>query len=247
MSAEEFQRRRWKRIGVWSVGILAGMLLLVFIVLKSSQPADARANFTDAKKYVSAGRMEDALSAVNLAINARPRFADAYRLRASIHRAMDQPELALKDISRVVELEPNVAENYRVRAQAYVDLRQYRNALADFDMLIKLAPSARAYNDRGVCYRMLGDNSRAVEDFSNAIRLEPSVEGYLQRGMVLAAMGDHRRAIDDFNRALEIRADMPAVYRARASSRDALGDRAGAAADRAKAQELETVPSGAGT
>jgi Flp pilus assembly protein TadD len=44
-------------------------------------------------------------------------------------------------------------------------------------------------------------------------------------------MGDHKRAIADFDKAIEEDAFEPHIYYARAASRAALGDQAGAKAD----------------
>jgi hypothetical protein len=58
--------------------------------------------------------------------------------------------------------------------------------------------------------------------------------------MALQTMGDQAKAIADFNRVIELQPDLSAAFRARATAREAVGDKTGAAADRAKAQSLES-------
>ena len=240
MSAEDFARQKNRKIVIWVAGVSAVVLLAVVGLWWVSSPVTAHKEYSEASKEFNAGRYPEALEAVNRSIQGGVNLADSYQMRGTIYRIMNQPAKAAADLTKVIELRPEFADNYRLRGMAYKEAGNLPKALADFDKLVDLKPSAQAYNLRGACYRDSGNMAKAIEDFGRSIDLEPNVDNYMQRGMALAAKGDHRRALDDFNKALEIRTDVPYLYQARANSRDAMGDRAGATADRAIAAQIES-------
>lgn len=239
MSADDFRRRQRRKVAVWVGSLLSAAVVILFVLYRSTLPSEALNRYLDAKKLFENGKYPEALEAVNSATSDKGRRLDAFTLRAAIFRSMHRPQDAVADLTRVIDLQPRVAENYRTRAQLYSELGQTDQALQDYTRLIELENSASAYDGRGVCYLLLKQPQRAVEDFSKAVEREPSVESYMQRGLAYATMGEHRKAIDDLDRAIELRPEVSATYRARAASRQQLGDRAGAEQDREKAFSLE--------
>lgn len=231
--------RRRKILIVGGSGLFA-LILILFGLYEYSQPNTATNSLYDAERLFEAGKYMDALTTTNLALRNSRDNADVHRLRANILQAMHQPEQALVDISRVVELRPAEPDAYRVRGQAYLDLGRYREALADYTKLTELEHTSLAYVRRGVCYLKLHQPDQAIADFTKGIEIDQSPECYLQRGMAYASVGQHEKAVADFTTAIAANPEIPATFRARAYSEDAIGNHAAAQADRTKATKMET-------
>lgn len=239
MTEEDFKRQGRKRIYIWIGAIAAVALIVAGTVWKSSQPAKAQTDYDDALKLFNAGRYAESIPALDRAIAGKTHLLEAYRLRGSAYRFLNKPEQAAQDFTRVIELDPDAVDERRKRAESYRELGRLEEALQDYDFVIFRRPDADTYNGRGICFRDLKRMERAIADFTRAIDLEPSVDNLLQRGMAYSTAGDQNKAIADFDRVIEIRPEMPYTYRARAFSRDAIGDHAGAAEDREKARAIE--------
>ena len=122
----------------------------------------------------------------------------------------------------------------------HLDKKDYANAIADADRAIALDPKlARAYNLRGSALRAAGDPRKAVDAFTRAIEIEPSLDNYFQRAATYQVIGEHQLAIADFSKALEEDPQEPHTYYARAESRSAVGDSAGARADIAAGRKID--------
>ena len=64
----------------------------------------------------------------------------------------------------------------------------------------------RAYNNRGVVYRAMGDLERALADYTEAIRLEPKyADAYANRATVRKRLGDEAQAAADQAEAERLR------------------------------------------
>ena len=64
---------------------------------------------------------------------------------------------------------------------------------------------AKAYNNRGAAYGIMGEYDRAIADFTKAIGLSPEdADTYNNRGNVHTIIGDYERAIADFSEAIRL-------------------------------------------
>jgi tetratricopeptide (TPR) repeat protein len=96
-----------------------------------------------------------------------------------------------------------------------------------------------AYNLRGSIVRAQGKPSEALADFTRALELDETLDNYLQRGATYQLLGEHKSAIADFDRAIEFFPFSPQAYFARANSKRALGDKAGAQTDHDYGRSLD--------
>jgi len=132
----------------------------------------------------------------------------------------------------VAALQPGDASILVERGFVHLDQRDYPAAIADADRAVTLDPKlARAYNLRASARRAAGDARRALEDFTKALKLEPNLDNYFQRAATYQLLGEHKLALADFNEAVAEDPQEAHIYYARAQSRAALGDSAGAQAD----------------
>lgn len=239
MSAEQFGQQRRKKLAL-AAGIILGLALVcALVVWWTAAPVNAKTDFEDALLLAESGKHREALNACSRAIGNKANLTEAFQLRARLYKTLSEPENAIQDFDRLIVMRPDNLENYKLRAECLMDLGRFDAALRDYNKLVEAEPSAAAFNGRGVCYRALGDATKALADFQAAVRMDPNMDTLLQRGMALDATGNHREAIADFDRVIDLRGEVPYTYRARASAKEAMGDRAGAAEDRERARQLE--------
>ncbi len=147
---------------------------------------------------------------------------------------------SVEQFSDAISVWPNNALAYLHRGNARAALGDIAAAKRDWDRATELNPDlADAYTARGTQYRIEGANEQAIRELNRSIQLRPSVDAYYQRGQLYAALEDYSKAIADFDRSIAERPDAPYVYRARSAARKAIGDLAGAAEDRLKADRIE--------
>jgi tetratricopeptide (TPR) repeat protein len=147
---------------------------------------------------------------------------------------------ALDRFTRATGIWPPLAAGYFERGLAHRNLRQTDAAVQDFEQAINADSNlADAHTALGTIYRERGDLKSAVNEFTLAINLGSAVEANYQRGQMYESLGEHQKALDDYNQAIGGMPDSPFVYRARALTRENLGDAAGAKDDRQKADSIE--------
>jgi tetratricopeptide (TPR) repeat protein len=140
-----------------------------------------------------------------------------------------------------IDIWPRLASAYLQRGLARKNMNQVDAAIDDFQHAISedsnLGPPHTAL---GVIYRQRGDLKHAMTEFTLGINLSPDTDAFYQRGQIHESLGEHQQAIDDYDAAIHDQPDAPYVYRARAMSRDALGDHDDAEQDRRTAIRIET-------
>lgn len=95
------------------------------------------------------------------------------------------------------------------------------------------------YNQRGCCYKKLGEDSKAIEDFSKSIELQPAFSiAYYNRGLMYKRTSEWNKAVDDFSKCLVFEPNAPETYTNRAICYEQLGERAKALEDFDKALKL---------
>jgi len=94
-------------------------------------------------------------------------------------------------------IDPNAIEYFDIGADCeesdvYCQVSNYSKA-------IKIDPSfAEAFNNRGMAYRISGDNERAVADFSRAIELDPKFsQAIYNRALLFSVTGKEDSAVRD--------------------------------------------------
>ena len=85
----------------------------------------------------------------------------------------------------------------------------------------------------------MGNLPQSLEDFNRAVELSPGLDTYFQRATTYQSLGEHAKAIADLDQVIALFPTSPMGYLARAKSREATGDAAGARSDRETARQLE--------
>jgi tetratricopeptide (TPR) repeat protein len=232
MTAEDAERRRRRVNLTWAAAGIAVLMAGSYIYVRTVDPVRAQQAYTDGVRLIQATRYEQAILNFDRAIELKPSFADAYRMRGRAYVAVGKPDSAIPDFTRVAALQPSEGAVLVDRGFAYLDKKDWARAMADASRALALNDKlARAYNLRATAERATGNPGKAVEDFTRAVELDPNLDNYFQRAATYQLLNDHQRAVADFNQAVALSPDQPHTYFARAESRAALGDVKGAQED----------------
>ena len=208
----------------------------------SSITADAQASYdTGLQLLEERDKPIQAVTYFDQAIRAQPDFVEAYVHRGEARRRLLQFELSMKDCNKVIQLAPADPRGYNCRGYAEQQLTQYDASLSDFGEALRRNPNfGLAYGNRGVTYILTQQYDHAIQEFNQAIRLLPRNHVfYIRRGNAYSSLKRYDQAIQDYTDAIRIQPKAMDAYRARAIAEEAMGDTAGAAADRAHIRETD--------
>jgi tetratricopeptide (TPR) repeat protein/tRNA A-37 threonylcarbamoyl transferase component Bud32 len=157
-----------------------------------------------AREQLDHGAVEEALVALNRAIELEPDNAEYYRQRADAYWHVGDLEAALADADWIVAHSGNDASNYLFRARLLRDYGELGQALRDQTHALALDPDyADAYHERGEIYLWQGAYEAALADLDRAITLDAgNAHHFVLRGIIKreasllpAAVADHLRAV----------------------------------------------------
>lgn len=150
-------------------------------------------------------QLDRALADCSEAIDQDPDQANAYQLRAEIHRKRDNRAKALEDYDKAIELGVKSPAVFAGRGLLRLLDGDGAKALEDFNQEVALAGGQEdSWMDRGSARLSLGDNVEAERDFAKATELAPkSAQAWLNRGVAALGAGDKAKAADYFNEALK--------------------------------------------
>ncbi len=189
---------------------------------------------------LDAGDAREAVDCLTRAVALAPRVPAAYRLRAKAHLALRDRPKAVADLAAAADLAPDDAD---LRAELAVERfrqREFAASVADCDAVLALDPArADVTGLRGRCRAALGDSTGAAEDFAAAAADPALAAVYLtERAKLHLEFERYAAAAADCDAALRAEPDSVPALEARALARERLDDLEGAAADFARAAEL---------
>ncbi len=113
---------------------------------------------------------EQAINALDKAIELNYQDAKLFHARARARRLSKHFEDAIADYSEAVRLKPNVAEYWWSRGNLLDDMSQFDRAIADFTQAIKVDPTfVNAFVCRGVSLIHKRKYEQAIADYSEAL------------------------------------------------------------------------------
>ena len=171
-----------------------------------------------------------ALRAYDRALQAAPRYSEAWRLKGVALLKLQRGAEALPAFERAIGIDPANTRAYVGRAGAKRGLGDNAGAMSDYDTAIRQDPNySNAYMNRGGLRHALGDSAGALPDLNRAIETNPNNAGaWFSRGIVKNALGDKAGGAADLNRYLQM--DPNGVYAAGARSELAKTGQAGSGA-----------------
>jgi tetratricopeptide (TPR) repeat protein len=232
MSAEVFVARKRRIVAAWiGAGVLVA-LLAAWTYRRSVDPIEAQRAEDEGRRLLKATRYPEAILSFDHALALKSDLPEAYLLRGRARMAVSSVAPAIRDFDTVIRLRPGDAEAFVERAQAHLRQENYAAAIEDCGMALARNPKiALAYTLRAIALRQSGSPQQALEDLNRSVDLAPSESNYFQRAATYQALGKHKLAVADLDRVIVLKPDGPQAYFARAQSRRALGDEAGANQD----------------
>ncbi|MCB9195581.1 MAG: tetratricopeptide repeat protein [Flavobacteriales bacterium] len=126
-----------------------------------------------AQNYIKDGNFDDALSALDKAVEIKPHDASLLSERAVVIFHLGDKERALKELDYCVLLEPTNPYRYSSRAYIKASLKDIKGAIEDYEKCISLdSQDAIAYNNLGLLLESQGRIEQAKRNFNKADELE---------------------------------------------------------------------------
>ena len=240
MSAEDFSRRKRQIVFKWLGAALLVILVGVWLYQRSTASQDSRKTLSDGEQMLEAGRYTEAIQSLDRAVAAESDLANAYLLRGRANEALNQTEPAIRDFTKVIQLQPGNSQAFVERASVHLANNNYTAAVADCGEAISRDPKlAYAYSLRGMaCAEWVTSPSRwristapwnSPPGWTRTFSARPRISPW----------ASNTKAIADLDQVIALFPTSPMGYLARAKSREAIGDAAGARSDREIARQLE--------
>ena len=137
------------------------------------------------------GRREEAIGAIEQAIECEPDFDEAH-LNLGLWLMDEDPEQARTCIERALELDPEWTANYSGAASYALKSGDYGEAMRLAEEGLRLDPADPGCRRAlALALDFLGRTDQAEREFREAVRLRPSV--FVARGDLAAFLADHER------------------------------------------------------
>lgn len=119
--------------------------------------------------------LDRAIEDYTSALKVNDRFLFGYINRGQSYMKKRMYKEALKDAKEAVRLENRVPAAVILTASAYRENEDYENALKYYNMALELIPNwDRAYSERAVVWKELGEDEKAAPDLAKAIEVADS-------------------------------------------------------------------------
>jgi len=172
------------------------------------------------------GSSDDALSALQRAIEISPEYFQAHNNRATVYYEKGLYEFALRSVDQAISIKHDAADAYLNKAQILCALGYYENGAACAEKSIALDPTgAQAHSLLGAILSRQGRAAEALTNYSRAIDLglgdAETSDAWLGRGQCLFELGRYAEALAAYERPLAVN---PKDVKARVCLANALFD-----------------------
>jgi lipoprotein NlpI len=171
--------------------------LIIIISIALGVPVEEKDDLDQAlasvKTALRDGKIDEAASIANQAVQRAPKDARAYFLRGLVRSASRKPTDAVADFDKCLELDPRMADAYQQRGGEYFKLAKIEKSLADFDKFLELRPDERpGHWQRGISLYYAGKYKEGAEQFKAGDKVfandvENAVWHYLCNAKVVGA------------------------------------------------------------
>jgi Tfp pilus assembly protein PilF len=187
---------------------LALILCLPAAALAREQQMDKKASsqFKLAQSMYDAGRLAEALSAVDRALEEESRYPQARLLRGMILYRRGAMEEALTEFDKAISIDKQYTDARIYRGSALANLKRPDDAMKEYEIALKDMKypwPERVHGNIGMLKREQGDLRGAEESLRNAVKMNPSYgKGYYELGVTYDAMGRPADALRAYQDAL---------------------------------------------
>lgn len=170
-----------------------------------NQSAPASAYAKRAALYLSAGRVNEALSDIDEAISRNDNAGPYFLTKAAVLRELNQPGKALEVAQRAEILGVDTPELYTLLGDLLQQQNQFGKARLYVAKALQMAPyDGEAYYFNGLMAAKLGDTVQALALYQQSLRLKPRyLPTYQQLGAVYRSVGNMAAALTYTEQALQ--------------------------------------------
>jgi tetratricopeptide (TPR) repeat protein len=192
---------------------------------KPTEILDPDALYQKAKDLVNATQPTPALTAINKALKARPKWPEAYFVRGLVRLQQGDFYKAADDFDNALKYRPDFPDATIKLGQTYLMLQNYPMAERIFSDQLKRADSADARLGRGLAFMGMQRSKQALVDMDEAIRLKPDfAEAWFARGDYYLLHQEYAKALTQFSEAIRLNPTLPGFYLQRARVYIAMGN-----------------------
>jgi tetratricopeptide (TPR) repeat protein len=193
---------------------------------------DPEALYAQAKDLVQAGNPVPALTAINKALKARPKWPEALLMRGLVRLQQGEFWKASAEFREALKHRPDYTDAALKLGQSYLMTESYTGAERIFSELLERQASADARLGRGLARVGLQNFKAAEVDLNEAIRLKPDfAEAWYARGDFYVLQRRPEQALADFTEAIRLNPQIPGFYLERARAYILLQDYTNGLAD----------------
>jgi len=185
------------------------------------------------QRYDKPGNLDQALSALQDAVNTDPQFAlgfaslgEVYRLRNQVDPNPRWIEQASAMLGKAVEIDDHLPAPYVSLGRLHTSLSKYDLALQEFQKALSINPrNAEAISGMAGVYERMGRIQDAEQSYKRAIALKPDYwDGYNSLANFYDRQGKTADAIVQYQRVIELTPDNPAAYSNLGAEYTSVGD-----------------------
>jgi len=164
--------------------------------------------------YTDVGNIEQALVALERAVEINPSLAECRTNLGNIYLKKDRIEDAIKQYRAALQINPAGAKTHNNLGNAYTKAGRLDDAISEYSESLELDPDfAEVYTNLSVVYCEKKMFATAESVLKEAIALEPRNGGfYINLGNVYNQSGQCEKAILQYNRALKLASDTAEVH-----------------------------------
>lgn len=191
-------------------------------------------------------KFDEALEAINKAIQIKPEDAMGYNMRARIHALKEDLKASLADLDQALKVDDENIPALLMRARVYSATDENEKALADVNRALELRPGlVQGLELRSALLAATDKLEDAIGDLRKLLHADPErIEWRLQLAMYHQADGRPRKAIQLFNEILEDDSKNWLALRGRGDAYISIGNHQKALEDLEAAHKLQPENSG---
>ena len=165
------------------------------------------------------GCFDEAIEIANVVMAMDSNNSEAFYIRGSAWRGMDDNDRAISDLTEAIRINPNFSDAYFDRGDIWSDEGEFERAISDYNDAIRIYPTDVAFNNRGYAFLQKDLYAEAIRDFTSAIDIDPEYTfAYINRGISFKEKKDYDKAIQDFSKAIDINPNLHSAFYNRADA-----------------------------
>ena len=192
---------------------VAGVLVSVFLLTGCSNNQKAVNLYVDAVMLNDMAETNQAVTKLNEATAANPKFSIAYSLLGQIYQQMNDYQKSAMAYEKATAINSWSYRDYMNLGNVYQAMKKFTAAVKAYVRATQIKPDAApAHLGAAESYYELKDYKNALKYGSRARQLSPNDAQVLQvLGDIYGAQKDYEQAIAAYKRALELNSNQPKV------------------------------------